>query len=700
MQKFINFIKKNFFLIALALYSLGFLAVNVKMNLFSYHNFDFGKFDLGNMTQMVWNTMHGRFLYLTDYFGTNMPRWGMSHVDPILVLFVPVFFFFQSPLTLVFSQLILVTATSFLIYKLAELKLKSSLTAFLLALSYLLYPAVGFLTARTGFHGVTSAIFFFTATFYVFELMYEKNNFSTKWLSLFWVLAAITMSGKEQIPLYTFFFGLFIWLYRGKKKLGLTLSGVSFAWFVAAFFIIIPAFADYRIEGYRDFATNLGLSGDSLTDVTSSNYFLSRYEEFGETYTEVMWGMVTHPGQVARVFFGGEKMKNFKETLLPVGYIPFVYPATFIMALPDFLINYLTTAGGIGTAEIYNHRVSMIVPVVFISVIFSIQFLAGVVSKWQPKLKYNYVLISLAGLILGLNIYTSFKFNNPVYLWIEQAVRKRVIHFVHAKTLDDEVDLNDLEIGDVERFSHLENKDRECASNIVQMIRQKEQDVEERFSISGPDYLGAHLSMRETYAIFPALYNEADYVIVDVFSKKIMRILDADVNLVRDVVEDIIRNPDYKLAAGCGNLFVFEKVGAHEKDSKLPLQERYAFEEKLDLEIFKTLTVVDYSLPTELTRGENSNLEIAYVKRGDDALDGYFLFLTFVNEETEEMYQVANLPSFSLYELPDWTEDRYYIENLELALPEFLDAGDYKVFVGMSNIIRTRSLYLGDVVVK
>jgi len=693
MQRTVAFVKKHFFFFALVVYSVGFLAVNIKMNLFSYNNFDFGKFDLGNMSQMVWNTLHGRFLYLTNYFGTNMPRWGMSHVDPILVLFVPIFFFFPSPLTLVFSQLVLVTATSYLLFKLTELELKSSFSAFLIGLSYLFYPAIGFLTARTGFHGVTVATFFFVAAFYVFERMYERKNFTKSGLVLFWVLLIITMSGKEQIPAYTFFLGLFIWLYRGKKKLGIWISGISFVWLIVAFLVIIPAFAHYRIDGYNAFADSLGIDENRTNNVTNSNYFLSRYNEFGDSYLGVMVGMVTHPTQVARVFFGGDKVKNFKETLLPVAYLPFIYPATFVMALPDFLINYLTTAGGIGTAEIYNHRVSMIVPVVFISVIFAIKFLSEQTSRLRPKIPFKTSVIVFSAILLGFNICTSFAFNNPVYLWVDQAVRKRVVKPAFAKTLDEDVDFNSLEVGAVSRFSQLENKDRECALRVVDMIP-------EGASVSGPDYLGAHLSMRETYAIFPALYNSADYVIVDVFSQKIMRILDADADLVRDVISRIMKDQNYKLDSACGNLFVFKKVGFHAKNEKLPLQERYKFAERFDYEIFKSLTVVDYKIPEILGRGENSHLEITYVKREDDSLDGYFLFLTFVNKCTKEMYQVANLPSFSLYQLPDWTEGRYYVEDLELALPRFLDSGEYSVFVGMSNIIRTRNLYLGDVKVE
>ena len=91
----------------------------VKINLFRYNNYDMGKFDLGNMTQMAWYTLKGKFMYLTDYFGSNVPRWSMSHVDPILVLFIPLFYFFPEPLSWVFAQNFLIIASAFLVFEIA-----------------------------------------------------------------------------------------------------------------------------------------------------------------------------------------------------------------------------------------------------------------------------------------------------------------------------------------------------------------------------------------------------------------------------------------------------------------------------------------------------------------------------------------------------------------------------------------------------
>ena len=75
-----------------------------------------GKFDLGNMTQMSWYSLKGKFMYLTDYFGSNVPRWSMSHVDPILVLFIPFFYLIPEPLTLVILQNLLIILGAFFVY--------------------------------------------------------------------------------------------------------------------------------------------------------------------------------------------------------------------------------------------------------------------------------------------------------------------------------------------------------------------------------------------------------------------------------------------------------------------------------------------------------------------------------------------------------------------------------------------------------
>jgi len=704
MHKIYQYAKNNKYFLLLLFISLVFLAVNVRINYFKYNNFDYGKFDLGNMTQMVWNASKGRGLYLTDYFGTNLPRWAMSHVDPILYAFVPIFILFPSPLTLVFSQLVLVIFSSLLVFKIAKVHLKSELAAFLLGFAFLFNPSIGYLTATSGFHGVTAVIPFFLGAFYIFEKMYFEKDYSKKNIILFSLFAVLTMMGKEQISLYTLLYGLFIIFLRNEGagslkglfatksgKIGLILSLASLIWFFIAFFVIIPANAHYRVAGYKKFADTIEIGGSTARDVALPNYFLNRYEEFGESYTEIVKNMALNPKKSIQVFFGGDKVENFRRTFEPFAFLPFAYPAILILAVPDILINFMTSAGGIGTAEVTNHRISMILPVLALATLFGIKYLSNLA---RIKGYRNYTYVFLSGVVVAFTIYTSHHYNNPAYLWMREAFRKKVVVRVFAKS-DKELVNKDLEVGEVVRLSELEFKDVGCARKIVEVIP-------EGVSVSGPDSLGAHLAQRETYAIFPALYNEADYVIVDVFARKILTILDVNTEIITDVIESLIKDPNYTMRLGCGNYFVFENVGPHDKNPLLPIQERFKYQEKYKYEFFQDLEIVDFSIPEEFKRGNSRLISVVYLRVDDDSgkhssLVDYKMFTSFVNSSTGQIYQMANLPSFALREPGGWVEGRYYLEDIEIVMPEFVDAGDYMVFIGMGNHIRTRSMYLGSV---
>ncbi len=683
------------YILALIVFSALVFAVCVKINFFRLNNFDLGKFDLGNMNQMAWYTLRGKIMYLTDYFGSNVPRWSMSHVDPILLLFVPIFALSPHVLTLVFVQIILILSCSIIIFKLAKLHLHSSLASFLIAMAYLFYPALGFLMAWTGYHGVSAAMPFFLLAFYFYEKMYKTGEFTLKRQIIFWVMIFITLIGKEQLSLYVALYGLFIIVMRKNLKYGLALIATGVIWFAITFFVIIPNNTHYRVESYEKFAQELRLGDDLRETITQDNYFLSRYADFGDSYFSVAFGMLSQPDKVIEVFFGGDKFENFNMTMAPVLYMPFGAPAYFILAAPDFAMNYLTTAPGLSTAEIYNHRTSMIIPVLFISCIYFIAFMGRYLNRFA-KIKFSYVVITLSFVLALSNFYYSFKFQNPVYTWFHQSILKRItiVDIVFAKEEDQwKKDYKTAKVGDTLRIPQMDQKDRSCALKLVNQIP-------DEVSISGPDYMGAHLSLRETYALFPALYQTADIVIADIFSQKVFRVFDLDRSLVYEYTGDLIKSPNYKLKSACGNLFVFEKIGPHKKDTKLPIQEIYKYQERYNFDLSQDTFLVDFDFPKQVTKNKVDNARFVFVKRGDESLDGYYSFITFVNVKNDDKYQVANLPSFGLKSLSDWQEDLYYEEKVDIALPAFVDSGDYRVFIGITNGVKTRSVYLGEVQVK
>jgi uncharacterized membrane protein len=694
-----NFISKNFFILTITFFMILVFSSMVKINVFRYENFDMGKFDLGNMTQMAWYSLRGKFMYLTDYFGSNVPRWSMSHVDPILVLFLPFFAIIPHPLTLVFAQNILVILGSLILYKLAVLKTQNKFLGLFLALAYLSYPALGFLQAWTGYHGVTPAIFFFLLFFYIYEkFIYEKKSeLSVKQILILLLIAGICMSGKEQIPLYFTMVSFYIFFTSLQKRLAIILFFVSLIWFIICFFVIIPHFAQDRINSFENFVDELQLDTSEVPNIYSSNYFLSRYSEFGSSYSEIISNMILNPIKTAAIFTSGDKLNNLYLTFGPVLYLSFLHPFVVSISFPDLLINYSTTQGGIGTSEIYNHRISMIIPVIFLSILYGISFFQNLLQLILRKdiyKKFLSISLSVLGLIIFLNsVYFSTYIGekNPIFSWIIEAVNKRV--FAKTTELDK---ISNLEIGKVYRISPLENNDRECVSKIIEKIPPL-------VSVSGPDFMGAHLAQRETYAIFPANINNSDYIIVDVFSKKLLRILELDYSLNKDFLSIVLNNPNYDINMVCANFLVFKKNGEKFESTQknlLPIQKILNVKEDFSYEIFNGLHLVKSDFPKELKLDTYLDLTYTYKRNESKNLNGFNLFTTMIHKETGETFQFVNYPTFVYTDITSLSSRYFLEEKFKVRLPSFLEVGPYHLFVGMDNGINTRSLYLGEVSVR
>lgn len=697
--KFKDFISRNIFILIITFFMILICASMVKINFFRYENYDMGKFDLGNMTQMAWYSLRGKFMYLTDYFGSNVPRWSMSHVDPILVLFLPFFALIPHPLTLVFAQNILVILGALILYKLTILKTQNKFLGLFLSLAYLSYPAIGFLLAWTGYHGVTPAIFFFLLFFYVYEKFnfHGNSEFNLKQILTLLLIAGICMSGKEQIPLYFVMTSIYIFFSSLHKKFAIILFFLSMIWFIVCFFIVIPYFAQDRINSFENFVEELQLDTSEVPNIYSSNYFLSRYSEFGNSYTEIITNMLLNPIKTSSIFTSGDKLDNLYLTFGPVAYLSFLHPLVISISFPDLLINYSTTQGGIGTSEIYNHRISMIVPVVFLAILYGIAFFQKFLYLIFDKDIYRRFLslgLSVLGLVIFLNnLYFSMYVGekNPIFSWIVEAVNKRVF----AKTTDLDK-ISNLEVGKVYRISPLENNDRECVSKIIEKIPPL-------VSVSGPDFMGAHLAQRETYAIFPAKLNHSDYLIVDVFSKKLLRILELDYSLNKDFLSTVLNNPNYDINMVCANFLVFKKNSEGYEISKrnlLPIQKLINVKEDFSYEIFNGLTLVRSDFPKELKLDTYLDLTYTYKRKESKNLNGFNLFTTLIHKESGETFQFVNYPTFVYSDISSLSSNYYLEEKFKVRLPSYLEIGKYHIFVGMDNEINTRSLYLGEVSVK
>src|SRR5881392_1185085 len=110
-----------------------------------YETFKAGAFDLGNMDQVLWNTIHGRFFQFTnqaiDWYGP--PTRLAIHFEPIILPLSLLYAFHADPRVLLVFQTITLALGAVPVFLLTrKYLLEWPLPATFMALAYLLAPAL------------------------------------------------------------------------------------------------------------------------------------------------------------------------------------------------------------------------------------------------------------------------------------------------------------------------------------------------------------------------------------------------------------------------------------------------------------------------------------------------------------------------------------------------------------------------------
>jgi uncharacterized membrane protein len=353
---------------AVGAYAIGFAA----LSMLRHRAFETGRFDLGNMVQAVWATAHGHPLAVTDLHGEQFTRLG-AHVDPILVLFAPLWWLWPSPDLLLTVQAAAVALGAVPVFKLAHKHLGDERAALGFALAYLLLPAVQWLTLNE-FHPVALACPFLLWAFWFLD---EDR------LVAFAATAFLAATTKEEIPLVLAGFGLWYALSRRRRALGVAIAAAGFAWTLLAVRVVMPHFND---------------------GVASS--FYSRYSEVGGSPGGVLRTAVHDPGTLFTTAFSHSGAHYLLQLLLPLGGLFLFAPVAAAAALPELAINLLSatppqrsihfhyTAGEIpplvvatvlGTARLTRRRPSAALPVAsaVVALVLFANYRLGAIPLWS-----------------------------------------------------------------------------------------------------------------------------------------------------------------------------------------------------------------------------------------------------------------------------------------------------------------------------
>ena len=223
------------------------------------------------------------------------------------------------------------------IYVYAKHRLDNEWWALGFGVAWLLNPSVQWLVWEA-WHPETMAIPFFLAAY----VMAERGRM--RW---YWGFLVATLAWKEDLALAIAVLG-FVYLVRGRRRLGLMTIAVAGAWFVVAYMIAMPHF-------------NGG-----------QNHAGIFYGELGSGPTDILKTAVTDPTLIWRRLEGNDALGYGRDLLLPWGMTALLAPLTLLIAVPQFFANALTNQGFF--YDIRFHYVAIILAVLALA---SIDGIAG-----------------------------------------------------------------------------------------------------------------------------------------------------------------------------------------------------------------------------------------------------------------------------------------------------------------------------------
>jgi uncharacterized membrane protein len=197
-----------------------------------YRQFQIFYYDFGIFASALWRFSRLQ-TPLFDHLSLGQANILGDHLSLSFLFFAPLFWLTSRPEALLLWQVLAVTLSGFVLWKLALFRLKDNLLSFIVLFSYLLFPGLQN-AVITDFHPEVSGVLFVVLTVYFY---FKRNRL------LFLVFLLISLGFKESLGIFFFSFGLYMILYSRFKDLrwGLVTLVAGLTWALLSIKLIIPA---------------------------------------------------------------------------------------------------------------------------------------------------------------------------------------------------------------------------------------------------------------------------------------------------------------------------------------------------------------------------------------------------------------------------------------------------------------------------
>ena len=340
--------------------------------------------DLAVFDQVLWNTIHGRFMESTLSLARCIPHsFFGDHFSPALLLLLPLYALIPRPETLLLVQTVALALGVWPIYLLARHFLPPGAQRLVWVAAYILSACLSFV-ALYDFHEITLA---------VAPLGFAMYFLATRRTLPMIASLLIALLAKEEVALISLGFGLALAL-QGRWRVSALVTAGSIVAFVVTLKVIIPAFA-----------------------AGAPYQYLGRYASLGRDELEIARTLVLDPLRAIAVLGKGEGGSKVVFILSLFGpglllalrskwaLIPSVIPLGYLM-LSDY--------GGQHT-----HHNQYGAPIIPLALGASILGFAAFGDVWRRRLLFGIVVSTLffaftfGGLPFSLNFADAFLRGEP-----------------------------------------------------------------------------------------------------------------------------------------------------------------------------------------------------------------------------------------------------------------------------------------------
>lgn len=330
--------------------------------------------DLGIYEELIFNISTGDFSDFARYVRQHM------HFDVIVFFIAPVYRIFgQSTEFLLTLQSIVLAGCAIPVYLIAKHELISDVAAFLLALTFLLFPPLHWVY-HFDFH---------SSAFMPLPLLIAFYATRTKRWKIYTLFSILAMLCKEEVSLTISALGIYLFLNREYKAGFLTFL------FGTIGFIFITSLLIPMIRGGEYYSV-----------------IAREYAAFGNSTSEVIANILTNPIKVFSVISIEQKAAYVAYLLIPLMFLPLFGRTSLIIAIPS-LATALLASSEAPTLPNY-HYVAAVIPWLIISSVFGIKHLTQLIQNKFPSvsLEFTALFVALCTFLSGaVTTFTPWSYN-------------------------------------------------------------------------------------------------------------------------------------------------------------------------------------------------------------------------------------------------------------------------------------------------